>query len=230
MTAELHLVRDAAEGLALEAALFSKTGPGVLVWSPQSRGVVYPAALIRKHGLEGSTAFEGWPITMRPTGGGPVPQGPGMLNLALAYKVESGATIEETYADLAEIFCDALAGLKLDLESREIPASFCDGSWNLGIGGKKLVGTAQRWKPLPGGGYRVLAHALIFVEGNVQADAEMIADLHRHLGLPPVNPKKHVTLRALKGTEMPDKAEIARQLYHASWKRLRIRGPALAAA
>ncbi|MET1412087.1 hypothetical protein ABVF61_07470 [Roseibium sp. HPY-6] len=230
MTAELRQVRDAAEGLALEAALFSGTGPGVLVWSPQSRGIVYPAALIRKHGLESSTAFEGWPITMRPTGGGPVPQGPGMLNLALAYTVENGATIEETYADLTEILRDALSGLKLDLECKDIPASFCDGSWNLGVNGKKLVGTAQRWKPLPGGGCRVLAHALIFVEGNVQSDAEMIADLHRHLGLPPVDPKKHVTLRALKGAEMPDRAEIAHQLYHASWRRLRTRRPALAAA
>ncbi|MEM8971701.1 MAG: hypothetical protein AAGD43_06555 [Pseudomonadota bacterium] len=230
MTTELHRVRTAEEGLALEAALFASSDPGVLVWCPQTRGIVCPAALIRKQGCKVGVEFEGWPIIPRLTGGGAVPQGPGVLNLALSYSVENGETIDAAYASLTAILRGALSGLELELEAGKTPASFCDGRWNLSCRGKKIVGTAQRWKARPEGGFRVLAHALILVEGDVQKDAQVIATLHRSLGLPTVDPGTHETLRSLKGKEMPGMAEISERLYRASWKWLQNRRPALAAA
>lgn len=230
MTIELRRVQTAEEGLALEAALFSASDPGVLVWCPQTRGIVCPAALMRKQGFNVGVEFEGWPIIPRLTGGGAVPQGPGVLNLALSYGVENGETIDAAYAGLAAILRGALSGLGLELEAGETPASFCDGKWNLNSHGKKIVGTAQRWKARPEGGFRVLAHALILVEGDVQKDAQVLATLHRSLDLPTIDPGTHETLRSLKGTEMPDMTEISERLYRASWKWLRNRRPGLAAA
>ncbi|WP_299506738.1 hypothetical protein [uncultured Roseobacter sp.] len=218
MTTGLRLVQDAAEGLALEAALFATPDLGVLLWSPQRRSIVCPASLIRKHGLQDQGRFAGWPIVARPTGGGAVPQGPGILNLALGYSVPAGTTIEDGYLLLTQYLRAALA--EWELKPGHTAASFCDGGWNLSAQGKKVVGTAQRWRPLPDGGFRVLAHALVLVTGDVRGDARVIAALHRSLNLPPVEPDAHETLRGLKGQQEPNMSDIADRLYRVSWAQL----------
>lgn len=219
MTTGLRLVRDASEGLALEATLFDAVDCGVLVWSPKQRSIVCPASLIRKHGLETRAEFEGWPIISRPTGGGAVPQGPGVLNLAICYRVAPGTTIENGYSVLTQTLCEALP--EWNLEPGPIASSFCDGGWNLSSGGKKVVGTAQRWRPLPDGGFRVLAHAAVLVSGDVQSDARVIAALHRFADLSPINPDAHETLFGLKTTREATMPEIADRLCRVGHARLR---------
>ncbi len=52
--------------------------------------------------------------------------------------------------------------------------SFCDGRYNLACGegaeARKIVGTAQYWRPLAaGGGHVVLAHAVILIDADLSA-------------------------------------------------------------
>ncbi len=107
---------------------------------------------------------EGWPVVVRSSGGSCVPQGPGMLNLSVIHPSIKGWTLEDGYLLLCELLGQLLASYGIEAETGEVPGSFCDGRFNLQIGGKKLVGTAQRWT----GGNReqaaVLAHACLLVD------------------------------------------------------------------
>ncbi len=109
-------------------------------------------------------AAEGWPVAVRCTGGSCVPQGPGMLNLSLMHPGPAQWSLQDGYQLLCELFGRLLAGYDIEATSGEVSGSFCDGRYNLQTGGKKLVGTAQRWA----GGQRetaaVLAHACLLVD------------------------------------------------------------------
>jgi lipoate-protein ligase A len=109
-----------------------------------------------------AAATAGWPVQVRASGGGLVPQGPGVWNLSLVWRAESvvpGGT-ESVYRDLTDGLAAALARLGIDARAQAVEGSFCDGRFNLAAGGRKLVGTAQAWRRV-GGRPAVLAHALI---------------------------------------------------------------------
>ena len=53
---------------------------------------------------------------------------------------------------------------------REVHGSFCDGRFNLAVGDRKIVGTAQQWKRLGADRHAVLAHAVMVA----QADPALI--------------------------------------------------------
>ena len=103
MNAPLTYVEGVAEGLALEAAAFAAQGAVTCLWSPRRRALVCPASLRLKPGFETAkrnSATRGWPLHLRPTGGGAVPQGPGVLNLALAFTADRTFSIAVSYTHL----------------------------------------------------------------------------------------------------------------------------------
>ena len=109
-------------------------------------------------------AAQGWPVVVRCTGGSCVPQGPGVINLAVIHPKVKGWHLEDGYLLLCALLRELLADYGLDATTGEVPGSFCDGNYNLQVGGQKLVGTAQRWA---GGGRdtaAVLAHACLLVD------------------------------------------------------------------
>src|SRR5690606_2183733 len=64
-------------------------GPVASVWESE-QGLVVPRTYRRFAGfVQACAQFEraGWPVTVRQSGGGIVPQGPGIINLSLAYSV-----------------------------------------------------------------------------------------------------------------------------------------------
>lgn len=126
------------------------------------------------------TSLPGWPaalaeaadgrhgeLQVRSSGGGLVPQGPGVWNLSLAWPAPS-ATPSGTDA-VYQGLCDALAGafarLGLACAAQPVEGSFCDGRYNLAVHGAKLVGTAQAWRRVAGVPM-VLAHAVIVVRAD----------------------------------------------------------------
>ena len=58
-------------------------------------------------------AAAGWPVTTRKTGGGITPQGPGVLNVALAFTVAppKGRDIRGSYAEITDPLTEAFASL-----------------------------------------------------------------------------------------------------------------------
>ena len=125
---------------------------------------------------------EGWPVHVRDSGGTAVPHGAGILNLSLL--------LPRTTTDLAHYY--RLLGAPLlallaehDLEGNYdfVPGSFCDGQYNLVIGGRKVTGTAQRWlAPGQDHGGAVLAQAMLLVAGDVDEGTRMASRFYELAG------------------------------------------------
>ncbi|MET0917401.1 MAG: lipoate--protein ligase family protein [Burkholderiales bacterium] len=139
------------------------------LWEAPSPALVAPRSYRRYERFKevgADFAHRGMPVLLRQSGGGVVPQGPGILNLSVAFAVDGphARSGEWIYESLCELMLDALATLGVDAEPRAVAGSFCDGRFNLAVGGRKLAGTAQYWKPLAAGRQAVLAHALLLVD------------------------------------------------------------------
>jgi lipoate-protein ligase A len=93
-----------------------------------------------------------------------------------------GWPLEDGYKLLCGLLTHLLASYGLVTTVGEVPGSFCDGRYNLQVGGQKLVGTAQRWA----GGSRknaaVLAHACLLVDLDLVDATEKINTLYRLCG------------------------------------------------
>jgi lipoate-protein ligase A len=122
-------------------------------------------------------ARRGCPVWLRLSGGGLVPQGPGILNLSLAYPVRAtmGARSEAVYLHLCRILADALESFGVLAHWQAVEGSFCDGRFNLAWGpgddARKIAGTAQYWRRVPQAVaeeplYAVLAHAVLLVDAD----------------------------------------------------------------
>ncbi len=190
MTAETGLalvtVPDAAAGLAAEMGMLSDVAGGApasaLIWQARAPGLVLPERFARTIGFAenaANCAAAGWPVTTRRTGGGITPQGPGILNLALAFRVGPGKsrTIRDSYAAICAPLTEALAALGIDSRAEAVTGSFCDGDYNLAVGGRKIVGTAQRWR-----GDACLAHALILTDLDLAPAVAAVQRLSTGLG------------------------------------------------
>ncbi|NUO88401.1 MAG: lipoate--protein ligase family protein [Cupriavidus sp.] len=148
--------------------------------------LVVPRTYLRHAALERARADfaqQGCPVFLRMSGGGLVPQGPGILNLSLAYPVGQppGALSDAVYLHLCAVIGGALRTLGIATHWQAVAGSFCDGRYNLAWGppeaARKIAGTAQYWRRAPaamqaGDGQRhlVLAHAVLLVN----ADPEQI--------------------------------------------------------
>jgi lipoate-protein ligase A len=140
------------------------------------QGLVAPLSYRRHARLDAVSAdfaARGWPVRLRRSGGGVVPQGPGLLNVSLVYPLDglAGDLAEPVYAHLCEVLSRALFALGIAARPRAVAGSFCDGRFNLAVGERKIAGTAQYWRRRAGR-QAVLAHALLFVDADLAQLAE----------------------------------------------------------
>ncbi|MNZ51359.1 Octanoyl-[GcvH]:protein N-octanoyltransferase [compost metagenome] len=171
-----------AERAALEQVFSGQKDTELLFWRPERNALVMPRRLSRLEGFAEAERLcrdKGWPIALRDTGGEPVPQSPAVLNVALAYAVPLGdneqTRIETAYLRLCQPLCDWLVDMGLDAGLGEVDGAFCDGRYNVNIGGRKLVGTAQRWRRRHSDGrYVVLAHGAILMENQREEMVEVV--------------------------------------------------------
>ncbi|AUQ68385.1 biotin/lipoate A/B protein ligase family protein [Phaeobacter inhibens] len=155
----------AADGIAREAALLQRGKLALMLWQAAENALVVPVAVARRDGMQralGEAAERGWPVTVRGSGGGIVPQGSATLNLAMVLPCTAGFTVEDGYRMICGAVTEALTRFDITAETGARPGAFCDGAWNVLAGGRKLAGTAQRWRT-PTRERVVLAHAAILV-------------------------------------------------------------------
>ncbi len=132
-------------------------------------------------------AARGCPVRLRRSGGGVVPQGPGILNLSLAYPCsgDPGSALVQVYAHLCGVLGTALTRLGIDTASSVVEGSFCDGRYNLAVAQdgsmRKIAGTAQYWRR-GAGRHAVLAHALLLVDADLQQLCEQANRFEAALG------------------------------------------------
>jgi lipoate-protein ligase A len=148
--------------------------PAAAIWQAE-RGLVVPRTYRRHDAFDAVCeryAARGWPVTVRQTGGGVVPQGPGIVNLSLAYRVQGPPMqhSEAGYRLICRLLADALEAIGVDAFPAAVAGSFCDGRYNLAVrrgdSTAKIAGTAQMWRRVPGAGdtHVGLVHALVLVD------------------------------------------------------------------
>ncbi|WP_192552436.1 biotin/lipoate A/B protein ligase family protein [Pseudomonas sp. IzPS59] len=130
---------------------------GLLFWQPSDRALVMPRRLNRLPGFDHAcevSAAAGWPVLLRETGGEPVPQSASTINIALVYAPPRSEgdlnRIETGYRRLCDPICQLLDELGGVSSLGEIAGAFCDGRFNVNLDGRKMVGTAQRWRQSQG--------------------------------------------------------------------------------
>ncbi|WP_426156695.1 lipoate--protein ligase family protein [Pseudomonas sp. TSRC2-2] len=157
---------------------------GLLFWQPTDRALVMPRRLNRlphfDHACEVS-AMSGWPVLLRETGGEPVPQSAATINIALVYAPPRSEgdlnRIETGYRRLCDPICQLLDELGGASSVGEIDGAFCDGRFNVNLDGRKMVGTAQRWRQSQGGQRPVgLVHGAMLMDDEREA---MVAAVNR---------------------------------------------------
>lgn len=162
-----RIFRSACEGIAEEEAMLAAGRPAVMLWQAEENAIVVPRPWARRSGFEAACEradAKSWPVLTRPSGGGAVPQGPGTLNLTMVAPVAPGLGPVDCYRELCGAVAEALSRFSITTDFGRVDGALCDGAWNVTAGGRKLVGTAQRWRPNPQGLAVALMHGAIMLE------------------------------------------------------------------
>ena len=202
--------------------------PLFLVWRTP-KALIMPRGMGAKPGVQDAAtemARQGWPVHERDTGGDLSPQSPGIVNLSLAFRDESASpSIGCAYVRLLESVNRFLT-TEFDIEATAtaVPGSFCDGAYNVVVDGRKLGGTAQRWRMVRkadgAGGADVLAHVALLCSLDLVEAVCAINTFYALCGIEKrVEAERHVTLAELAGSERARPDAVAAKLgaFLASW-------------
>jgi lipoate-protein ligase A len=140
----------------------------LLLWQAKESTLVLPAGKKwpESDTLTAGLLAGGWQLHSRKTGGAPVPQCQGIINLSHLYlwPSETPYSIPQAYKNLCTVLSGFFKKFGLTSKTHATQFSYCDGDYNLNINGKKIVGTAQRVILKKGGGKIVLAQAFILID------------------------------------------------------------------
>ncbi|MCL6516299.1 ligase [Alicyclobacillus sp.] len=175
-------IDDGQHNMDLDVAIGEAVGrgerpPTIRIWrGPLQTGI----GLSRKdvateagRAAQDALRADGCAVVVRQTGGTAVPQGPGVVQVSYLFPRPAGpATTDAFYRLLCNPLMAWLGSLGLEAQTGELPGSYCDGRYNVLVGGRKLIGTAQAWRGGLAGmvshrpGY-VLAHGCIAVDADL---------------------------------------------------------------
>jgi lipoate-protein ligase A len=140
----------------------------LMLWQANEATLVLPAGKKwpESEVLKASLLDDNWLLHSRKTGGAPVPQCPGIINLSHLYLWSSDIpySITQAYENLCTVLHLFFRQYGLNSQAHATEFSYCDGDYNININGKKIVGTAQRVILKKGGGKIVLAQAFILID------------------------------------------------------------------
>lgn len=140
----------------------------LLLWQTNEATLVLPASnkWPETDPLKEMLAKNNWKLLSRKTGGAPVPQCPGVINLSHLYiwPEDNPYSTKLAYQNLCGILHTFFTKFGLISQAHATPLSYCDGDYNLNINGKKIVGTALRVIIKKGGGKIILAQAFILID------------------------------------------------------------------
>jgi len=140
----------------------------LLLWQANEATLVLPAGnkWPESPELNSALSLDGWHLLSRKTGGAPVPQCPGIINLSHLYvwPEHQAYSVKLAYENLCTVLAGFFRQFGLTSTAHATAFSYCDGDYNLNINGKKIIGTAQRVIIKKGGGKIVLAQAFILID------------------------------------------------------------------
>ena len=149
----------------------------------------------------------GYSPIIRSLGGLAVVADQGVLNLTLILPNAQGhqVNLHESYQVMVDLISQSLADFPVQVESGEIATSYCPGTYDLSIQGRKFAGLAQRvYKQA------IAISAYISVHGNQAARGQLVADFYQESSggqpildrYPQVNPASMANLSDLVGREL----------------------------
>lgn len=184
---------DPGDALKAERSLIEQfKNPAVqyhIAWWTTTQSLIAPRSMKRVNDIEDASkhsAYRGWPVYFRQTGGDVTPQGPGVLNLALAFALDP--TERPSISAVYQMFCAPIVQWLIerdcDANTGYVPGSFCDGEYNVIAGTQKVAGTAQRWARIRADESRqiVFAHALFLLDADIEAGVSAINQLYENCG------------------------------------------------
>lgn len=222
----------AHEAEMLDRVARRETDLEILVWSTHPCFVA-PSASARLAGFEaGKARVEalGLPLHLRETGGDLMPQGPNVVTATIAFAASNGGSfgVAAAYDRLCQPLLDLLRACGVAACCGSVPDAFCDGRFNIAVGGRKLAGTAQRWRTRrrPVGpeqaGVAVLAHAAVFVTADFRPYVDAANAFYAACGLDRrVRAEAHVALADLFSDEFhgPDPLEALAAMFLSCYDR-----------
>ena len=176
------------ERLAFQQVVSGNLENACSAWSTR-RCLVAPYAFSRHQHFEQAAQASsdmGWPVSLRQTGGGVTPQGPGIINISLALANSTGAqlSIADSYRLICGPIISELQLLDVEAECATVEGAFCDGAYNVVAYGRKVAGTAQRRSRLKQHPDRqaIFAHALILFDADLEAAIKAVNRLYHLMG------------------------------------------------
>lgn len=119
--------------------------------------------------------MSGYSVHLRAHGGLAVVSDPGVLNIAYITDLSVfPLTIDQAYQEMVTWITLALAPHGLKVEAYEIPQSYCPGTYDLVVEGKKIGGIAQRRFK-----FGIATAAYLSVTGNQNHRAQIIHDFYK---------------------------------------------------
>ena len=170
--------------------------PGLRLWRrPQS--LVTSPRLARMEGFADAahwSAVQGWPVVVRASAGLTVAHRPGILNISQLETLPEGALMGAPYDGLLRRLKAVCARFGVQAGHGAVPGSYCDGTQNLTVAGRKLAGLSARLVSR-GGRRGLMVHACLTIEGDVAGDVAAVSAFERRLGLPAAySAKAHCSL------------------------------------
>ncbi|GMB09836.1 lipoate--protein ligase family protein [Thermolongibacillus altinsuensis] len=119
---------------------------------------------------------KGWNVIVRNSGGLAVVLDEGVLNVSLIFPdTKKGIDIDRGYEAMAQLVQYMLAPYGAEVKAGEVVGSYCPGSFDLSIHGKKFAGISQR--RLRGG---VAVQIYLCASGSGAERAELIQQFYEH--------------------------------------------------
>jgi lipoate-protein ligase A len=194
----------------LDLVLAEPATPVLRLWRTHPCLVVTPLLAQRPAfaAAADASASRGWPVVTRRTGGGPVPQTAGTLNVSHAFASprSEAPSLDLAFRGFADWLAAGLRGLGLAPEIGEIAGSCCPGRYDIAIGGRKLIGIAQRWRQGRRGDdllTATLVHAMVWIEGGLGDGIDALERFLEEAGTPERFRRERMgTLQEIAGERM----------------------------
>ncbi|WP_445429843.1 lipoate--protein ligase family protein [Bacillus atrophaeus] len=143
---------DAKQSFAMDDTLCASVGKGLSTATARSwvhhQTIVLGIQDTRLPYLEDGVRLlenEGYRVIVRNSGGLAVVLDEGVLNISLIFEDQKkGIDIDRGYEAMVELMKRMLKSYEAKIEAYEIEGSYCPGSYDLSIGGKKFAGISQR--------------------------------------------------------------------------------------
>ena len=127
-----------------------KLNEALILWQPDEPTLVLPSGnkWQASEALNEQLMAQGWQLYSRKTGGAPVPQVPGVINVSHMYVWDEKEpySIPQAYQSFCNKLADFFAFYDVQVDIHATEFSYCDGDYNLNILGKRRRRRRRRKK------------------------------------------------------------------------------------